>query len=161
MPPELIDIKRQALTLLATCRTASLATVDTDGQPHAANIQYAFDGQLNLYFVSSPDAAHSRHIAQKPAVAVAVYDHHDSEPALIHGLQLHARATAISDPVERAKALALYTARFPFITTEPKLAAAVERQSFYKLTPTWLRLIDNRRGFGWKVEMDLVANESE
>jgi uncharacterized protein YhbP (UPF0306 family) len=157
MPPHEIDIKREALTLLAHCRTASLATVDADGNPHAANIQFAYDDDLNLYYVSSPDAAHSRHIAlaSNPAVAVTVYDHHDSEPALIHGLQLHAHATAVTDAVERGRVLTLYTARFPFITTDPKLAAAVERQNFYKLTPTWLRLIDNRRGFGWKAEMQL------
>ncbi len=156
MPPHEIDIKREALTLLARCRTASLATVDADGQPHAANIQYAFDDQLNLYFISSPDAAHSRHITRNPGVALTVYDHHDAEPQTIHGLQLHALAARVTDPVERAKALALYTARFPFIATDPKLAAAVAQQSFYKLTPTWLRLIDNRRGFGWKKEVNLA-----
>lgn len=155
------DIRREALTLLARCRTASLASVDAHGRPHAANVQYAFDDRLNLYFVSSPDAAHSRHIAQNPAVALTVYDHDDAEPATLRGLQLHARAAAITDAVERAKALALYTARFPFLATDPTLGAAVEKQSFYKLTPTWLRLIDNRRGFGWKCEMDLAANEHQ
>lgn len=157
MPTPEIDIRREALNLLAQCRTASLATVDADGRPHAANIQFAFDDQLNLYFVSSPDAAHSRHIATNPAIALTVYDHHDAEPQTIRGLQLHARATVVTDPVERAKTLSLYTARFPFIATDPKLVAAVERQSFYILTPTWLRLIDNRRGFGWRVETVLTG----
>jgi uncharacterized protein YhbP (UPF0306 family) len=153
-PP--VDIRSEALTLLAQCRTASLATVDAHGRPHAANIQYAFNDQLNLYFVSSPNAAHSRHIAQNPAVALTVYHPLDAEPQTLHGLQLHARATPVTDAIERANALAFYTARFPFITTDPQLAAAVEQQSFYKLTPTWLRLIDNRRGFGWKAEMQLT-----
>lgn len=161
MHDQTIDIKQEAAVLLARCRTASLATVDADGHAHAANIQYAFDDQLNLYFVSSPNAAHSQHIGANPAVALTVYDHQDSEPAFIRGLQLHARATPVTDAVERANALALYTARFPFIATDPRLAAAVEQQSFYKLTPTWLRLIDNRRGFGWKIEMDLAASERE
>ncbi len=152
-----INLEREASMLLASCRTASLASVDEQGHPHAANIQYAFDDQLRLYFVSSPDAAHSKHIQHRPHVAVTVYDHHDEEPAVIRGLQLHALAQPIDDPVERATALTLYTARFPFITTDPAMGEAVERQRFYRLTPTWLRIIDNRRGFGWKMERDLSA----
>lgn len=151
-----IDIMREALTLLSQCRTASLATVDPQGRPHAANIQYALDDELNLYFVSDEFAAHSGHIAHNPAVALTVYHPDDAEPATIRGVQLHAQAVTIDDSVERAKAIALYTARFPFISTSPALQAAVEQQNFYKLTPTWLRLIDNRRGFGFKAEMNLA-----
>ncbi len=155
MPDTTIDLEREALMLLASCRTASLASVDDQGHPHAANIQYAFDNQLRLYFVSSPEAAHSKHIQRCPHVAVTVYDHHDEEPAVIRGLQLHALAHSIDDPVERASALTLYFARFPFVTTDPAMGEAVERQRFYRLTPIWMRLIDNRRGFGWKMEKDL------
>ncbi len=151
-----IDIMREAVTLLGQCRTATLATVDPQGGPHAANIQYALDDKLNLYFVSSADTAHSRHLSAHPAVALTVYHHDDAEPGTIHGLQMHASAEAVNDAVERGKALALYSARFPFIATNPALQAAVEQQCFYKITPTWLRLIDNRRGFGWKLEKDLT-----
>ncbi len=159
MTDEPIDILREAAALLAECRTASLATVDAHGNPHAANIQFAYDDWLRLYFVSNDDAAHSRHIAANPAVALTVYHPDDQAPATIHGLQLHGQAQAITKDTERSRALALYAARFPFITTDPALRAAIEQQTFYHLTPTWLRLIDNRRGFGWKAELDLAANE--
>ena len=159
MPDEPIDILREAAALLAECRTASLATVDEQDRPHAANIQYVHDDRLRLYFVSSEDAAHSRHIETNPTVALTVYHHDDQDPANIHGLQLHGRAQPITDQAERRRVLALYTARFPFITTDPALRAAVEMQTFYRFTPTWVRLIDNRRGFGWKVEIDMAANE--
>jgi uncharacterized protein YhbP (UPF0306 family) len=154
MPDDSIDILREATALLAECRTASIATVDGIGQPHAANIQYVHDDQLHLYFVSSEDAAHSRHIAVNPAIALTVYHPNDQAPANIHGLQLHGRAKALSNDTECSRALARYNDRFPFIAQDPALRAAVEKQTFYCITPTWLRLIDNRRGFGWKVEYD-------
>jgi len=155
MPDEPIDIFHEAEALLAECRTASLATVDSYGRPHAANIQYAHDDQLRLYFVSSKDAAHSRHIDANPAVALTVYHPDDAQPESIRGLQLHARAESLTNEADRAAAWTLYAERFPFIRANPQLRAAVEQQTFYKFTPTWLRLIDNRCGFGWKVEVEL------
>ena len=67
MADESIDILQESASLLSDCRTASLATVDDDGRPHAANIQYVHDERLRLYFVSSEDAAHSQHAAARPA----------------------------------------------------------------------------------------------
>ena len=150
-----IDIVCEAAALLAQCRTASLATVDEQGHPHAANIQYVHDDRLRLYFISGEDAAHSRHITANPAVALTVYHPDDRDPANIRGLQLHGRAEPISDEAERSRVLARYAKRFPFIADAPALRAAVEKQTFYCMTPTWVRLIDNRRGFGWKVEKEL------
>ncbi len=155
MTDEPINILHEAASLLAECRTASLATVYVDGRPHAANIQYVHDDQLNIYFVSSEDAAHSRHITKNSTVALTVYHHDDQDPASIRGLQMHGQAQPITDQAERTDALTLYAARFPFITEDPALRAAVEQQTFYRITPTWLRLIDNRRGFGWKAEIEL------
>ncbi len=154
MTDEPIDILKEAAALLAQCRTASLATVDTDGHAHAANIQYVHDDSLNLYFVSSEDAAHSRHIARNPAVALTVYHHDDTRPETIRGLQLHGRVEAVTVKHESADELKHYLSKFHFIADDPTLCAALEQQTFYRLTPTWLRLIDNRRGFGWKAEME-------
>ena len=36
------------------CTTLSLATVDEHGEPWAANVNYAADDALNLYFISRP-----------------------------------------------------------------------------------------------------------
>ncbi len=159
MPDEPIDILHEAAVLLAECRTASLATVDAHKRPHAANIQYVHDDRLRLYFVSGEDAAHSRHVAVNPEVALTVYHPEDLEPASIRGLQLHGRVQPITDEAERSRVLTRYIDRFPFIAADAALRAAVEKQTFYRITPAWLRLIDNRRGFGWKVEIDVAANE--
>ncbi|NJL30135.1 MAG: hypothetical protein HC898_00075 [Phycisphaerales bacterium] len=34
---------------------------------------------------------------------------------------------------------------------------AVESQSFFCITPMWVRWLDNRKGFGFKVEIDLAS----
>lgn len=141
---------------LATCRTASLATVGADGRPHAANVQYAHDAAWRLHWVSSPESEHSQHLAANPHAAVTIYAHHDT-PELIHGLQLHGQVDRVvaHGQAEWNEVWETYTAKFAFVNSVPQMRAAAERQKFYRFRPTWLRWIDNRKGFGWKVEKDL------
>ena len=47
-----------------------------------------------------------------------------------------------------------YAAKFPFVSGPP-YDKAMKLQLFYCFKPTWLRWIDNRKGFGWKVEQTL------
>ncbi len=149
-----LSLDQQISVFLATCRTASLATADREGAPHAANVQYVQDAKLNLYWVSSENSAHSRNLAARPQTAVTIYAH-DDRAAHIHGLQMHGTAAALSDPADCNAAWELYTAKFAFVAANPQLRAAVEAQTFYCFTPAWLRWIDNRRGFGFKVEKRL------
>ncbi|MEM1107200.1 MAG: pyridoxamine 5'-phosphate oxidase family protein [Planctomycetota bacterium] len=145
---------------LATCRTASLATVDSApgsiGQPHACNIQYAHADGFCLHWVSSPNAAHSQHLAANPRAAVTVYAHQDV-PELIHGLQFHGEVDLVIEhgQAEWHRVWDLYTSKYEFVNSMPQLRAAAEKQNFYRFRPTWLRWIDNRKGFGWKVEKNL------
>ncbi|MBB6428368.1 pyridoxamine 5'-phosphate oxidase family protein [Algisphaera agarilytica] len=141
---------------LATCRTASLATFGSDGQPHAANLQYAHDANWCLHWISSTDSKHSQHLIENPRAAVTIYAHQDV-PELIHGLQIHGTVDlAISHgQAEWNHVWELYTGKFEFVNSMPQLRSAAEQQSFYRFRPTWLRWIDNRKGFGWKVEKTL------
>ena len=85
------QIDQQVAAFLDTCRTASLATVDEQGCPHGANIQYVRDQNGYLYFISNPEAAHSRHIARNERVALTIYAH-DDRAENIHGVQMRAVA---------------------------------------------------------------------
>lgn len=151
-PPD-FDLTRTVSRFLDGTRTASLATVDDAGRPHAANIQFVRGDGLVLYWVSSPDSEHSRHLLARPAAAVTVYAHDDTA-ANIHGLQMRGRAEPVADA---NTAWDLYTRKFPVVTTMPQVREMVDagKQGFYRFTPTWLRWIDNRRGFGWKIEQAL------
>lgn len=144
---------------LSKWRTASLATVDAHNQPHAANVQYVHDEHWNLYFVSNPASAHSLHVEHQPQVALTVYAHTHA-PNRIHGLQIHGICRRITDESESRHAWKLYSSKFVFVKL-PGVRKIVKRESFYVVTPTWMRWIDNRRGFGFKVEKRLAANKRE
>ena len=146
----------EVAAFLAEHRTAGLATADADGTPHAANVQYAFDpADFSLWWVSSPGSLHSRHLLARPACAVTVYAPVDDRTQ-IHGVQMHGR---VDPPLQLtdagwAEAFERYADRFPFVRDDAKMRAAVESQALYRFAPTWLRWIDNRRGFGFKAEAE-------
>jgi len=146
-----MDLESQAADFLASHRTASLATVDAQQHPHGANIQYVHDPDLCLYWVSSPDSAHSQHLLSRPCVALTIYDHDDAA-LQIHGLQMRGHAQPLTDSTDRMNAQQRYLSKFTDLANHPNLCAAVDAQTFYRFTPTWLRWIDNRRGFGFKIE---------
>jgi len=130
------------------CSTMSLATIDPEGRPHAANLYFAADQAVNLHFVSDPASAHCRDLEARPDVAATVY-----EPVAswrdIRGVQLRGLAAPIGDD-EWDAVWRLYVDRFPDVEA---MAPIVRRQRFYRVAPTWLRWIDNTVGFGFKREL--------
>jgi catechol 2,3-dioxygenase-like lactoylglutathione lyase family enzyme len=52
----------------------TLATADADGRPWAAPVFYAPGGYTDFYWMSVPDATHSRNLAQRPQLSVVIFD---------------------------------------------------------------------------------------
>lgn len=146
------SIDEQITAFLAFCRTASLATVDEAGQPYSANLQYANDDDWRLIWISSESSKHSLNLRAAPQAAVTIYSHQDSQED-IHGLQIRGRVEMLESD-DRDQTLDLYIEKYPFFA-EPPFRGALGQQRLYRFTPSWLRWIDNRRGFGWKVEKTL------
>jgi len=147
-----MDGKHLHKTLLAffqDASTLSLATVDDDGAPHAANVNFVADEDLNLYWVSHPDAAHSRHIAARPHVAITAYVPFD-KPSEIRGLQAHGDAAPIAKD-EFNRVFELFCQRFTYAVSFER---RIREEQFYRMTPTWVRWIDHAVNFGFKVESD-------
>jgi len=138
-------------------RTASLATADAEGRPHAANVQYVRGDGLSVCWVSDPGSRHSLDIAGRAEVALTIYSHDDGVAESIHGLQLHGAACDLTGDERREPTLELYLERFPFVRSMPGALEQVRSggQRLYRCVPTWARWIDNRRAFGWKAECDL------
>jgi uncharacterized protein YhbP (UPF0306 family) len=140
----------KALTdLLGDSTTCSLATIDNNGAPHAANVNFAFDSTADVYFLSAPHSQHIQHIATNPTVAATAYAPF-ARASEIRGVQLHGTVQPVDNatlPIEQL--WQLLTERFPDIAD---MEARARSQQFYRLRPTWVRLIDNRNGFGWKAE---------
>ncbi|MEU6254069.1 pyridoxamine 5'-phosphate oxidase family protein [Streptomyces sp. NPDC047043] len=51
-----------------------LATADSAGRPWSSPVYFAHEGYREFFWVSSPDALHSRNIAVRPEVGIAVFD---------------------------------------------------------------------------------------
>lgn len=148
------EFDRMIHSFLMTSKTATLATVAADGSPCACNVQYAVDEQLRLYFVSSDKSLHSRNILHDGRVALTVYAH-DDRAQNIHGVQLRGHAEALEKADDCNLAWDVYIAKYEFAAALPKFREILEKETFYRVTPSWLRWIDNRKSFGWKLEKDL------
>ena len=148
-----LALDQQIAAFLAVCRTASLATIDGASHPYAANVQYVSDSAWRLFWVSKSTAAHSENVRAKPRAAITIYAHIDT-PENIHGVQMRGAVTKV-DEAEAAKVLKRYETKYPFVAEGP-FRDAIAAQQFYCFTPNWLRWIDNRQHFGFKVEKNMI-----
>jgi uncharacterized protein YhbP (UPF0306 family) len=71
MDPELADRVRRVID---ANRYMALGTADEAGHPWISPVWFASEDYRNFYWVSSPDAKHSRNLASHPAVAIAIFD---------------------------------------------------------------------------------------
>jgi uncharacterized protein YhbP (UPF0306 family) len=145
------ELVEQTAGFLKKHTTLTLATVDREGWPRAADLFYASDDQLNLYVVSGEKSRHALNLARVSRVAVTVHnatwDWRD-----IQGVQIEGEARAITDPDERDRAWSLFRGKFPFTA---EFADQVARSGFYRITPAWVRLIDNTRALDYREEFTL------
>ena len=134
--------------------TMTLATTGVGG-PHAAPVYFASGETLRLYFFSEETSQHSRDIASDPRAAAAIYPE-GQDWQDIHGLQLRGEVIAVAPGAEWESAWEHYVAKFPFAAG---LKEIVRRNRLYVFAPDWIRLVDNRRGFGFKKEWALSREE--
>jgi nitroimidazol reductase NimA-like FMN-containing flavoprotein (pyridoxamine 5'-phosphate oxidase superfamily) len=60
--------------VLAANHYMTLATADEQGHPWASPVWYAREGYDELFWVSSPQARHSRNLAARPQVSIVIFD---------------------------------------------------------------------------------------
>ena len=51
-----------------------LGTADPEGLPWTSPVYYAFEDYLRFYWVSAPEARHSRNISLRPQISIVVFD---------------------------------------------------------------------------------------
>jgi nitroimidazol reductase NimA-like FMN-containing flavoprotein (pyridoxamine 5'-phosphate oxidase superfamily) len=84
-----------ARSIVDTNRFMTLATADESGLPWASPVWYAPADYRELYWVSSPEARHSRNLAQRPQLAIVIFDSH--EPGGWKALYMSAVAEQLTD----------------------------------------------------------------
>ena len=155
------DVHVEIQRMLESHNTLTLATAK-DGMPWAASVLYASDDRFNLFFVSDHRTRHAQDMAANSAVALAI-DVDVDNWIDVRGLQMEGVAARM-EGAERARALALYLAKFqsvralfetPRSADEQTIAQRLKNADFWRVTPRFIRLIDNGRSFGFKSELRL------
>ncbi|MCG8523502.1 MAG: pyridoxamine 5'-phosphate oxidase family protein, partial [Pseudomonadales bacterium] len=131
--------------------TGSLATIAEDGSPLVCNIMYVHDENLNLYFVSGTQSAHSQAVERDSRSAITIYAHVDSA-LKNHGLQIRGTTRLITNEDEYKTILNIYTKKMAQPLVRPIIKQLMKTQPFYAFTPTWIRFCDSRMKFGFKEE---------
>lgn len=67
-----------ARSVIDSNRYMTLATADGDGVPWASPVWYAPAEYREFYWVSSPEARHSRNLAVRPQLAIVIFDSHQA-----------------------------------------------------------------------------------
>ena len=104
-----LDTVAVAARLVATNRYMTIATADGDGRPWISPVWYAAISHIELLWVSSPSARHSRNIGGRPQVAIVIFDSTVPETAA-EALYLEATARQVADE-EVVAAINAYSAR--------------------------------------------------
>ncbi len=150
------DLHTQIKELFAEVGTLSLATVDDGGKPYAANVNFAADDDLNLYFLSNPASVHSQHVTRDGQVAGTAYPPFEIA-AEIRGVQFRGICETIP-PNEFKKTWELFVERHPYAKAFEERARS---EQFYRIKVCWIRLIDNRVSFGHKQEAEWPVGEQD
>jgi uncharacterized protein YhbP (UPF0306 family) len=141
-------------TDLFTLSTMTLCTTNLAGEPHATPVYFAASvsktpgNPPRLYFFSGPDTRHGQDIAARGIASAAIYPETQSWTD-IRGLQLRGLVNQVPNGKEWNSAWDLYQQKFSFISAFLK---TVEISELYVLVPVWIRLVNNRLGFGFKQE---------
>jgi hypothetical protein len=70
----MIDRNRDLGAIVDSNLYMTLATADENGRPWASPVWYASSGYAEFYWVSSPEATHSRNLAARPEMAIVIFD---------------------------------------------------------------------------------------
>jgi uncharacterized protein YhbP (UPF0306 family) len=143
---QLLTSVERILSRTALC---SMATTSEAGTVDINTAFFAVGSDLLLYFLSHPNAAHSRNLTHIPVMAMTVFDSHQEWGRSHHGLQLFGNAERVaSTMVEQARVF--YAARFTGYFDRVLRAeesggtaeAGVAELQLYVFTPTRLKLLD-------------------
>ena len=117
----------------------TLATLKVSGeQPYVANCFYAYDTERNIFiFTSDSSTRHGAEMEQNPRVALSIVRETRIVGA-IEGLQITGVAERGDDEAKRR-----YIRRFPY--------AAVAPLTLWMVRPEFMKLTDNKLGFGKKL----------
>ena len=121
--------------------TLTLATSSPTGAPHAATFLYVNDGP-SLYFWSRSSTESARQIEQNPMVAFTI-DEYTTDLNKTRGVQGVGECSVLLSGEQIARVADLFGRKFP--TLSPGATMSI---SFFRITPTEIQFIDNKKTSG-------------
>jgi uncharacterized protein YhbP (UPF0306 family) len=116
----------------------SLATVTPGGRAHINHMYFGWGAQFEVFWISDPDARHSRNLLATPAAAVTIYDSHQTWGRPDRGIQLFGTAGAVTGRAAAAAERA-YSRRFP--SYDP---SSDDSYPYYRFRPRSVKLFHER-----------------
>ena len=132
------ELPGEVLEYLSAQNTLTLATASPSGTPHAATFLYVNDGP-SLYFWSKSSTESARHIEQNPLVAFTV-DEYSDDLTQTRGVQGIGECSPLLSGEQIARVADLFGQKFPSLAPGATMSI-----SFFRITPTEIQFIDNRR----------------
>jgi uncharacterized protein YhbP (UPF0306 family) len=127
--------EHHVLTLATSC----------EGVPYAAPLFYAYDAERNRFiFASGAETEHAKQMLENPSVAAGIYLETETV-GKIQGLQCLGTVVPADDADKKC-----YFGRYPY--------ARALQPTLWRLEPTWMKLTDNRLGFGKKLLWEAIPS---
>ncbi|MDY7544441.1 MULTISPECIES: pyridoxamine 5'-phosphate oxidase family protein [unclassified Cryobacterium] len=127
---------------IASHHVVSLAA-SAENSVWAANVFYSFDlPGRRLLFVTSPNTAHGRLMLANPTVAATISTQ-EKDVTKLQGIQLRGTSTLLAG-AEADRGRKLFAAISP--------VPIIVNVALWALAPTYLKMVDNSRGFSHKEE---------
>ncbi|MBI2084610.1 MAG: pyridoxamine 5'-phosphate oxidase family protein [Candidatus Aenigmarchaeota archaeon] len=138
------EIKKLVADYLNKARLMQVATANGN-RPWVATVWFAYDKDLNFYFISRKTRRHSLEIKDNPSVAGAIVTHHRTLGDKVRGLQFEGKASEVS-LINLPKAFSVFTKRFPktknYLKSVGDIAKNMTEQRLYKVKPSKIILFD-------------------
>ncbi len=155
------ELRKMIASYMAENAHMTIATCST-GQPWAAVVFFAFDDDLNLYFLSDRNTRHARELSRSSKVAVTI-NKEWTEPAPVRGLQIEGEAQQVK-PMQIPSAFAVYLKRFPgtkdFISSDKEFLKKAFTTRIYQVVPKRIWFLDEINfGPGTRKVLDLEIDE--
>jgi uncharacterized protein YhbP (UPF0306 family) len=155
---------RERIQRFACRQSVMTLAVGGDRGPWAAAVLYVVgvegDAGICFYFVSSDKSQHVTEAKLDSPIAAEIHSSYRDWQSIL-GIQMRGLLTRVTAE-HRARVEELYYARYPEIRAmvdspgndeERKIARAFLESRFFRLTPSFIRLVDNSAGFGTRAEL--------
>jgi uncharacterized protein YhbP (UPF0306 family) len=135
------NLDKKIIDFIGEHHVLSLATV-LDNKPYTSNCFYVYLPKENAFiFTSDPETTHAKHMLDNANVGLNIFLE-TKAVGKIQGLQITGEVKVLDGDDEKSAKLA-YLKEYPF--------AILKMETMWKVFPNFMKLTDNRLGFGKKI----------